>query len=114
MKGRPNLKFYDSGMDMGWTDDPFESYKKLQGRMRDIYGDIAERGRMVRIDSNRGIAEIQKNVRRIISDSIDLSNVTLIEADDRRAEIHHYDDSTRMRYISPEGYTVLRHGVDED
>jgi len=114
MKGRPNLKFYESGMDMGWTDDPVESYKKLQGRMREIYGEIAESGRMVRIDSNRGIAEIQKNVRRIISDSIDLSNVTLIEADDRRAEIHHYDDSTRMRYISPEGYTVLRHGVDED
>ena len=69
---------------------------------------------MVKIDSNLGIAEIQKNVRKIISESIDLSNVTLIEADDRRAEIHHFDDGARMRYISPEGYTVLRHGVDED
>jgi len=49
--GRPSLKFYEAGMDMGWTHDPFESYKILQGKIKAIYDDLVERGRIVRVDA---------------------------------------------------------------
>ena len=35
VSGRPSLKFYEAGLDMGWTHDPFESYRMPQERMRE-------------------------------------------------------------------------------
>ena len=37
ISGRPSLKWYEAGLDMGWTHDPFESYKILQGKIKSIY-----------------------------------------------------------------------------
>jgi len=31
ISARPNLKYYEAGLDMGWSDDPEESFKTFQG-----------------------------------------------------------------------------------
>ena len=63
-KGRPSLKFYEAGLDMGWTTDPFESYRIFQGRVSEIYSGLVEEGRIERLDAEGTVAEVQSRVRR--------------------------------------------------
>jgi dTMP kinase len=34
LAGRPNIKFYEAGMDLGLSSDPYESFKRFQGLIR--------------------------------------------------------------------------------
>ncbi len=37
VSGRPELKYYEYGMDMGWSDDPEESFTIFQGKILEEY-----------------------------------------------------------------------------
>lgn len=66
--GRPKLKYYEAGMDMNLSNDPYESYRIFQGRIVEQYESMVEREGLVAIDANRGIEEQQAEVRaRVIS-----------------------------------------------
>jgi dTMP kinase len=86
LKGRPELKYYEAGMDMQWTYDPLESYKILQTKIKDIYDVLADDGRMLRIDSTGGVSEVQKRVRKVLAEKLDFSNIEPIYPADRLAE----------------------------
>ena len=86
ISGRPSLKWYEAGLDMGWTHDPFESYKILQGKIKSIYDGLVSEGRIERIDANGSVAEIQARVRLLISDKLDFANIDTIDETDRMAE----------------------------
>ena len=85
-KGRPKLKYYEAGMDMGWTTDPFESYRIFQGKVSDIYSGLVEQGRMVSLDALGTVAEVQSRVREAFQKNIDLSKVQTIDQTDRLAQ----------------------------
>jgi|TARA_Y200000002_G_scaffold108409_2_gene88730 dTMP kinase len=85
--GRPTLKFYEAGLDMGWTFDPFESYKILQGKIKAIYDALVEEARIVRVDAMGTVAEVHSRVRALISEYIDLNSVHPIDENDRTAEM---------------------------
>src|SRR5215813_3035644 len=34
LEGRPALKYHEAGLDMGWTTDPYESFRIFQGKIR--------------------------------------------------------------------------------
>ena len=87
VKGRPTLKFYEAGLDMGWTFDPFESYRILQGKIKTIYDTLVEEARIVRVDAMGTVAEVQSRVRDLISEQIDLESVEPIDENDRTAEM---------------------------
>ena len=85
--GRPSLKFYEAGMDMGWTHAPFESYKILQGKIKAIYDDLVERGRIVRVDALGTVTEVHTRVRNLIGQFVNLNAIEPIDENDRLAEM---------------------------
>ena len=84
--GRPSLKWYEAGLDMGWTFDPFESYKILQGKIKEIYDGLVVKNRIERIEAMGSVSEVQARVRSIFESKIDLKSVDLIDDSDLSAE----------------------------
>lgn len=65
--GRPKLKYYEAGMDLNLSNDPYESYRVFQGRIIDQYDSMAEPEGFTVIDGTLSIEEQQKIVRRVIT-----------------------------------------------
>lgn len=61
--GRPKLKYYEAGMDLNLSKDPYESYRIFQGRIIEQYESMAEPEKFTVIDGTQGIEEQQKMVR---------------------------------------------------
>ncbi|MDE1763597.1 MAG: dTMP kinase [Thaumarchaeota archaeon] len=64
--GRPKLKYYEAGMDLNLSNDPYESYRIFQGRIIDQYDSMAETEGFTIIDGTLNIEEQQKTVRKMI------------------------------------------------
>jgi dTMP kinase len=71
LAGRPQLKYHEAGMDMGWSNDPVESFKIFQGIIKSNYDNMIEKENFVVIDATNSIEEQQKNVREIILQSME-------------------------------------------
>jgi dTMP kinase len=67
VSGRPQLKYYESGMDMDWSDDPEESFTIFQGKILEEYDQMVEEFGLTVIDATRSIENQQKIVRSIVS-----------------------------------------------
>ena len=67
VSGRPQLKYYESGMDMDWSDDPEESFTIFQGKILGEYDQMVEEFGLTVIDATRSIENQQKIVRSIVS-----------------------------------------------
>jgi dTMP kinase len=70
--GRSQLKFYEAGMDMGLSKDPFESFQMFQGRMYEEYQQMVDEFNFVRIDATRSPTLQQREVRDLLQKSINL------------------------------------------
>ena len=66
LSGRPELKYYEAGMDMNWADDPEESFKIFQGKILDEYDLMVSEYGLTVIDATRSIEEQQREMRRIV------------------------------------------------
>ncbi len=66
ISARPELKYYEAGLDMGWTDDPEESFKLFQGNILAEYDRMVGEFGLTKIDATRAIEKQQREVRRII------------------------------------------------
>jgi dTMP kinase len=66
ISGRPELKYYEAGMDMGWSDDPEESFKIFQGRILEEYDRMVEEFGLTVIDAKRRIQKQQHEMREIV------------------------------------------------
>ena len=67
VSGRPNLKYYEAGMDVGWTDDPEESFKIFQGKILEEYDRMVSEFGLTVIDASRSIERQQREMRLLIS-----------------------------------------------
>jgi dTMP kinase len=72
LEGRPALKYHEAGLDMGWSLDPYESFRIFQGKIQQEYEKISKRYGFIEIDSTQKIPAMQKQVRDIIERKIDL------------------------------------------
>jgi dTMP kinase len=66
ISARPRLKYYESGMDMGWADDEEESFKIFQGKILDEYDRMVDEFNLTVIDATRSIEAQQREMRRIV------------------------------------------------
>jgi dTMP kinase len=66
MEGRPVMKYYEAGMDLGLSDDPQESFRLYQGMIRDEYERLVEEFDLVRIDATENIIVQQRRVRDLV------------------------------------------------
>jgi dTMP kinase len=73
LEGRPKLKFFEAGMDMRLSTDPYESFRIFQGRILEQYLAMSTEFKFVVIDANRRVEAQQEIVRRLVSERIDLA-----------------------------------------
>jgi dTMP kinase len=69
--GRPELKYYEAGQDMGWSDDPYESFRIFQGKILEQYEGMVEEFGLNVIDATLPIPDQQEQVREIIRPHLD-------------------------------------------
>jgi dTMP kinase len=72
LEGRPQLKFFEAGMDLNLSDDIYESFKIFQGRVKEQYDAMAEEFGFTVIDAGKHIHMQQEEVREMIEEKIDL------------------------------------------
>jgi len=61
------LKFYEAGLDMGWEDDPEDSFTLFQGKILDEYDRMVDEFGLTVIDATRSIEKQQREMRAIIT-----------------------------------------------
>ncbi|HEY3396030.1 MAG TPA: thymidylate kinase [Armatimonadota bacterium] len=66
LSGRPELKYYEAGMDLGLSDDPEKSFALFQARILEQYDQVAEEFGLTIIDGTKPIAEQQRRMREIV------------------------------------------------
>jgi dTMP kinase len=74
LSGRPVLKYHEAGMDLGLSNDLYESFQLFQGRIKEEYSRLAEEYRFTVVDASRSIEAQQQLVRSIVADRIDLAH----------------------------------------
>lgn len=73
LEGRPALKYHEAGLDMGWSTDPYESFRIFQGKVFAEYEAMRERFDFTVIDASAEIPVQQAEVRRLMRERIDLA-----------------------------------------
>ncbi len=65
--GRPKLKYYEAGMDLNLSNDPFDSYRIFQSRIIEQYESMSEHEAFTVIDATKDIEEQQVIVRQKVT-----------------------------------------------
>jgi dTMP kinase len=76
--GRDALKYYEAGMDLGFSDDIEESFRTFQSRIIDEYEKMIEEFGLVVVDATRSIEDQQAEVRKIVSHALEGTKKTRI------------------------------------
>jgi dTMP kinase len=64
---RVKLKFYEAGLDLGWSSIPVESFRLFQGKVLDEYDRLVDEYDLKVIDAAGSITEQQRLVRSVIA-----------------------------------------------
>jgi dTMP kinase len=72
LTGRPELKYYEAGMDMGLSKDPHESFQIFQGKVYEEYQLMRDEFNLVRIDATRSPGVQQRDVRELLQKYVNL------------------------------------------
>ena len=75
MARRVKLKFYEAGMDLGWSANPVESFRLFQGKVLEEYDRLVDEFGLEVIDAKCSITEQQRLVRKVIAQQVQTSGV---------------------------------------
>lgn len=76
--GRPQLKYFEAGMDLGLSTDMYESFRIFQGRILEQYLAMSTEFNFNVIDANQTIEPQQDIVRTLVSKKISLSKFRFV------------------------------------
>jgi dTMP kinase len=79
MARRVKLKFYEAGMDLGWSNNPVESFRLFQGKVLDEYDRIVDEYGLEVISAAGSITEQQRLVRSLISRQVATTNAEMTD-----------------------------------
>jgi dTMP kinase len=68
---RVKLKFYEAGMDMGWSNNPTESFRLFQSKVLDEYDALVPEYGLTVIEASGSITHQQRALRRIVSEDLE-------------------------------------------
>jgi dTMP kinase len=71
---RVKLKFYEAGMDMGWSNDPVESFRIFQGKVLDEYDRLVEEFGLSVVDATGSITDQQRVFRKLVSQHLEIED----------------------------------------
>lgn len=74
LDGRPQLKFYEAGMDLRLSSDIYESFRIFQGRLLEQYLAMSTEFQFHVVDANETIEAQQQIVRAIVSARLNLED----------------------------------------
>jgi dTMP kinase len=74
------LKFYEAGMDMGWSSSLVESFRLFQGKVLEEYDHLVDEFGLKVVDAVGSITEQQRVFRKLVSQHLE------IEADDQQLD----------------------------
>lgn len=78
---RVKLKFYEAGMDMGWSANPVESFRLFQGKVLEEYDRIVDEFGLEVVDASGSITEQQRLVRSLIATRVQMRDVEVEESE---------------------------------
>jgi len=73
LEGRPKLKFFEAGMDLRLSTDPYESFRIFQGRILEQYLGMASEFKFMVMDANQHVEKQQTFVRKVVGERINLA-----------------------------------------
>lgn len=68
---RVKLKFYEAGMDLGWSSSPVESFRLFQGKVLEEYDRLMDEFELSVVNAAGSITEQQRMLRRLISKNLE-------------------------------------------
>jgi dTMP kinase len=71
---RVKLKFYEAGMDMGWSSNVVESFKIFQGKVLDEYDRLVDEFGLSVVNATGSITEQQRVFRKLISQHLEIED----------------------------------------
>jgi len=74
LDGRPTLKYFEAGMDLHLSPDPYESFRIFQGRVLEQYLAMSTEFQFLGIDANQAIEAQQAVVRDLIASKLELAS----------------------------------------
>jgi dTMP kinase len=69
---RVKLKFYEAGMDMGWSPNLVDSFKMFQGKVLDEYDRLVDEFGFSVVNATGSITEQQRTFRKLISQHLQI------------------------------------------
>lgn len=72
LDGRPQLKYFEAGMDLHLSTDPRESFRIFQGRLLEQYLAMSTEFNFLVMDANQRVEIQQKIVRELVAQRLDL------------------------------------------
>ena len=72
LSGRPRLKYYEAGMDLGLSLDPIESFTKFQGLTLARYDEMVQADNFVLMDGTLPVHQLQQKMRDVVAGHIEL------------------------------------------
>ena len=72
LDGRPQLKYFEAGMDLRLSSDPYDSFRIFQGRILEQYLAMSTEFRFLVMDANQRIEVQQALIRDLVTAKIDL------------------------------------------
>ena len=74
LDGRPQLKYFEAGMDLRLSADPYESFRIFQGRILEQYLAMSTEFDFLVIDANRLVEAQQAIIRNLVTQRLDLAH----------------------------------------
>ena len=73
---RVKLKFYEAGMDMGWSTNLVDSFRIFQGKVLDEYDRLTDEFGLHVVDATGSITDQQRVFRKLVSQHLEIANDT--------------------------------------
>jgi dTMP kinase len=74
MARRVKLKFYEAGMDMGWSLNALESFQIFQSRVLDEYDKIVDEFGLRVVNATGSITDQQRTFRKLVSQHLEIAD----------------------------------------
>jgi dTMP kinase len=71
---RVKLKFYEAGMDMGWSSNLVDSFRLFQGKVLDEYDRLVDEFDLSVVDATGSITEQQRVYRKLVSQHLEIEH----------------------------------------
>jgi dTMP kinase len=71
---RVKLKFYEAGMDMGWSTNLVESFRMFQGKVLEEYDLLTDEFGLHVVDATGSITDQQRVFRKLVSQHLEIAN----------------------------------------